>query len=334
MFFVTIGSLRGEIMDRRLRRRTFLTTAGLSVALAPAATLGKQPEAEQRGYRIPFTSVIPLTSKVNGIAYELYVRVPAEYATTDKRYPVVWTLDADYQFAVAVNQTEHLADREHIPQQIVVSIAYAGDYPDGRRYQLNRTRDYTPIFAEESSSDADIRKLSGGAPKFLEMIVTEAMPLIERMFRTDPAARTFVGHSYGGLFGAWVLQDRPEVFDRYLLISPSLWYGDEWILKREARKEYRPMPKPTKLWMAIGSWEQQPGHYPMVEQLRRFAAYLSQRRDQKLAFEHKAIADESHASIFPAALSTGLRHLYPTDWLLAAKPSDLGENCVSPPPAT
>jgi predicted alpha/beta superfamily hydrolase len=304
-------------------RRAFLKGAGAAGLAAPLqADAGAPP---LRPYDVPRTSVIPLKSAINGIAYELYVRVPGSYAAGSARYPTVWLLDADYSFAIAANHAEHLADRSHIPDQILVAVAYPGVAGNMTRYRMERSRDYTPVFAPDGGYGPEFQKASGGGPAFLRMIAEEAMPLVDRLFRTDPAQRTLTGHSYGGLFASWVLQQHPALFDRYLIVSPSLWYANGWLLEREAAKAWQPLPRPTRVWMGVGAWEQQASGR-MVSDLVRFAGQLAARGTPGLKVEHKIFPDETHASIFPAAFSTGIRHLYPTDWLARADPAML-EGC-------
>ena len=47
--------------------------------------------------------------------FNIYVNVPATYhEEPQKKYPALFTLDADYSFALAKQSTEHLSDRNHI----------------------------------------------------------------------------------------------------------------------------------------------------------------------------------------------------------------------------
>lgn len=280
---------------------------------AAAGSASAQPIAD-RPYTVPFTECIPLRSRINGIAYVLYVRTPADFARDGARLPLILTLDADYQFAIAANHLEHLADREsQAPKAVLVSIGYEGVYPDRDRYRAERTRDYTPVFHPDGGYGPRFQAASGGGPKFQQVIAEEALPLIEARYRTDPADRTLVGHSYGGLFAAWTLQSRPDLFGRYLMISASLWYADKWLLRREERGEVEAPGRKTRVYVAVGSWEEQPerGGY-MVSENEHFAALLAARGDPNLVIKHRTFEDETHASIFPAAFSTGVRHLFRT----------------------
>jgi uncharacterized protein len=288
--------------------RSFLLVLVAAFALG---VTGSTRAAEPPGYVLPFTSVHQFRSQVNGVDYSIYVRMPPEYARTTRRYPVIYLLDADYQFALAANVVEHLADRMNQgPQAIVVAIAYTGAYPDRDRYRAHRTRDYTPVFVPTGGYGPEFQKHSGGGRKFLRVIEREVFPLLERAYRIDARDRTLVGHSYGGLFATWVLQERPELFRRYLMVSPSLWYDKERVLRREGARLPR-LARRTFVYLAVGSWENH-ADQPMVDQMNRFAALLAARRDPNLVVKHRVFEDETHASIFPAALSTGIRHLFGT----------------------
>ena len=84
--------------------------------------------------------------------------------------------------------------------------------------------------------------------------------------------RKLVGHSYGGLFGAWNLISAPGLFQRYIIVSPSLWYADRWIFT---------LPVPKKLdaraYLAVGSLEG--NEQDMANDLRRYAKLLKLKAD-------------------------------------------------------
>ncbi len=295
--------------------RSGATRRGALLGVMGAAALAPPSQAETAApWVLPYSTVVPLTSAINGIDYQLYVRTPATYDQGDKRYPVIVTLDADYSFPICASHLEHLADRSgQAPEAILVSVGYRGVYPDRNRYRAERTRDYTPIYFPSGGYGPEFQKASGGGPDFLRMLEEEALPLIDARWRTDPTDRTLVGHSYGGLFGAWVLQSRPDLFSRYLLVSPSLWYAETMVLNRETVGNPVRLPRKTRVYLGVGSWEEQPerGSH-MVSEMVRFAALLNGRGDPNLIIKHRVFEDETHASIFPACFSTGIRHLFQT----------------------
>lgn len=253
-------------------------TGWIGALLLLAAGLSAEPVT------LPRTSVLHVASKANGVPYKLYVALPRDYDSSKRRYPVIYTLDADYSFAIARNVVEHLADRNHLRWAIVVSIAYDG--PD--RYRLNRTRDYTPHHTPKGGYGPEYQKHSGGGPKFRQFLAEELIPLIDRTYRTT-SERTLVGHSYGGLFSTWTMLTT-DLFTGYVIVSPSLWYDDSFIFGVKGS------PK-ARAYVAAGSIEN-----PIMA---RDARRLGQRLGSRARVE--VLEDETHNSIFPTAFSRGIR---------------------------
>jgi len=94
----------------------------------------------------------------------------------------------------------------------------------------DRARDMTPTKPATAFGDMPWRGGVGGADKFLSFIADELLPTIDRNYRTRPY-RVLVGHSLGGLFAVYALINRPEVFKGYVVISPSLWWDDQVLVK-------------------------------------------------------------------------------------------------------
>ncbi len=164
----------------------------------------------------------------------------------------------------------------------------------------------------EGGYGPEYQRASGGAPAFLDCLINEILPLVERRWRADPGDRTLVGHSFGGLFAGWTLQTRPDSFNRYLLVSPSLWYADDLLPRNEALGQFVKPGRPTRVFLAVGDQEERAGGtgHSMVSQMTDFAEALGGRKDPDLMVRHRVFEDETHASIFPAAFSTGIRNLF------------------------
>ena len=253
------------------------------------------------------TEVRTLTSKENGVAYKLYVSLPHGYGAAGKTFPVVYLLDADYSFLVARNITDHLSERQNLPELILVGIAYdrpsvASHEWQSLPYHVNRTRDYTPKFWPTGGYGPEIQKVSGGGPKFRAFIEHELIPFIDSNYATAVGDRTLVGHSYGGLFAAWNLITSPPLFRQSIIVSPSLWYADRWIFGLQHAKKID-----GRVYLAVGSSEGNSEH-DMVVDLRRFAQML--RKISGLDVSSAALDGETHNSVFPRALSNGLRFVF------------------------
>ena len=272
----------------------FLLLAG-HVAAAPLVPRGP--------VELPNTERVDLESPVNGVTYRLLVSVPEGFEGSEARYPVVYLLDADYSFAIARNVVEHHVQRDRMPETIVVAIGYAGDVTRAS-YRLNRSRDYTPTPTTGQSYDEKTDPVTGGASAFLETLVDHIVPAIEERYRGS-GERILVGHSFGGLFSVWATLERPDVFPTILTVSPSLWYDDQLVLERIRRATPERL-EGRRVFGMVGSREGNSTRR-MVPDLRELGVLLEPVLGEDVRID---VADgETHDSVFPRAVSTGLRWL-------------------------
>ena len=278
----------------------------LTASIALGLALAQVPATEARAaYSIPNTQVLDLPASANGVAYQLYVHVPPECGGERPRCSTVYMLDAEYSFGLASLIVAHLADRDRIPPLISVAIGYH----DKSRYRINRTRDYTPYHFPAGGYGAEAQRVSGGGPAFLEILQTQIIPFIERSFPASSDERTLVGHSYGGLFATYAWMESPDLFANYIIVSPSLWYAQgRPLADLERICAERRSGVERDIFLAVGEYEEQPENgRTMVTDLRRMNDQLRSCRARPVSTYMRIFKDESHASIFPAALSTGLR---------------------------
>ncbi len=267
----------------------------------------QKEKQEYPEYNLPHTEIRELGSKITGIKYILYVSLPRQYDKEIQDYPIIYTLDADYSFALAHNTIEHFADRKDLPSMIIVSIAYEGASQDMYTYRYNRIRDYTPVesYIPFEGYNVISKKVSGGGKKFKLFIIQELIPFIDANYRAKKNDRTIVGHSMGGLFGAYMLFTKPEIFQKYILVSPSLWYADDFIFQLEKLYSSSHNKLDATIFISIGNLEPMwfMGHDRFVKQLQR-------RKYKNLKLIECVFDNETHNSIFPAALSRGLREVF------------------------
>lgn len=260
-----------------------------------------QPSAA-KPYVLPDTQVLKLRSTNTGASYELFVATPPGYHKSGRSYPVVYMLDADYAFALVRNIVKHFVEREDLPPVILVAIAYPGAATSRETYRMNRTRDYTPVYAPDGGYGAEYQKVSGGGPKFRAYLARELIPFIESRYPVKPDDRTLIGHSYGGLFATYVLLTEPALFQRYIAVSPSLWYANRTALSMEeaaARSGIRPR---ARAFFAVGANENQNMEDDLVELVKN----LRKRRHPGLQVTMRVYEGETHNSVFPGAVTRGL----------------------------
>ena len=264
-------------------------------------------------YELGDTHVISFQTRDPVRPYKLYVSLPRNYdRRASERFPVIVLLDADYSFAITRNLVRHFTDRGQGRESIIVGIAYPGADDDMDIYHRTRTRDYTPSFSLENGYGPEIQKLSGGAPVFLKLLADEFLPEIDRRYRTEPGERMLVGNSFGGVFSVYALLTRPDIFRRYLIVSPSLWYDNKMIFGVAQRYIANHRELPAKVFWCVGSEENTPPPEgsAMVDDLKSFVALLNAGNLAGYDASLTVFEGETHNSVFPAAASRGLRVLY------------------------
>ncbi|HEY1629876.1 MAG TPA: alpha/beta hydrolase-fold protein [Rhizomicrobium sp.] len=279
--------------------------AALAFALLPVAATAQPAEP---AYTMPDTKVMSFTSKDGAHSFRLLVGLPRDYATRGERFPVIYLLDADFSFALAQDIQRHSTDRGQEKEAIVIGVAYPGADTDLKTYERTRTRDYTPSFVAEGGYGPDIQALSGGGPEFLRVLGDELIPFIDAKFRTDPAQRMIVGHSFGALFACYAMLTRPGLFHDYLIVSPSLWYDDRRMFGLATAYIAAHKALSAHVFYAIGALEASSDH-AMVDDLRAWNTLLGDAKLGGYKSQMTVFDGDTHESVFPGALTRGLRVL-------------------------
>ena len=197
--------------------------------------------------------------------YRLFIAVPPK---TSQKLTALYTLDGNAQFPMAVN-----AVNPNKPLPLIVGIGYVSD----KAYVIEeRTRDYT--FPAEGAEFAK----GGKAADFLRFIQQDVKPYIEQHFDINKEKQYFFGHSFGGLFGLYVLFHQPDLFQYYTLASPSLWWGNGSFLPQN---EPWISQKPSHILITLGYYEEHPEQDPNMteEQLQR----INQRKQMRTLNAHQ-----------------------------------------------
>jgi predicted alpha/beta superfamily hydrolase len=244
---------------------------------------------------LPGSEVRQLKSAETGRSYDIYIRLPADYAKDKKKkYPVLYLLDGQWDFKLLDSIYGGLYYDGYIPEMIIVGITYSGSNPD---YESLRAMDYTPF--HDSSIPG-----SGDASKFLAFLKNGVIPLIESNYRADSSRRVLMGHSFGGTFTLYALLSEPELFSGYVAGSPSVVFGDNFAFEQEAQYASSHKDLPVKLYVFVGGEERL--RYPVEE----FIQKLRERNYPGLEMETRTLEDERHAGVKPEGFNRGLRFIF------------------------
>lgn len=253
-----------------------------------------------------------LPSKILKEERTILVSLPANYARSTERYPVLYLTDGDAHFMHTRGTVDFLAGNGLIPNLIIVGIT-----------NTDRTRDLSPTHSGFRRPDGTLQGLptSGGAPRFLEFFEKELFPFVESQYRTAPY-RIFAGHSLGGLLALHAFAVKPDLFQACISAAPSLaWDGD---YPYRMLKEYlkgRPELQRT-LFVSMGNDE---SGQPRPNRFDKLQALLKGSCLKGLQWEAKAMPDEDHGSVVLRSHYWGLKRVFDGWRMDDSKPVTLGE---------
>ncbi|PNX52318.1 MAG: hypothetical protein BV458_10210 [Thermoplasmata archaeon M9B2D] len=247
----------------------------------------------------------------------ILVRCPKNYEVSDKKYPVLFLLDAEFFFYQAIAAVEFLSECGYInpkpiPEMIIVGIV-----------NVDRNRDYTPTYAPKQRKVLEF-PTSGKAEKFLEFLKIELIPLVEERYRTHPF-RILAGWSLGGLLTIHSFLYHPNLFSAYLAISPSLWWDEDLYVERTKSLLSQGKVSDRPLIVTIGSEE----GGDMGRSVRDGFIPLFTSHSQKISkFKAVELPFENHTFGPYKALYEGMRVLY-SDYMISQEIIDKGLDAVT-----
>lgn len=238
-----------------------------------------------------------LPSKETNSTFVINIYLPPSYADTHKKYPVLILTDALWALGIAQTTFDYMTIINTIPEVLIVGIGYPpSSFLDWMRY---RYRDMLPTHVEGYNP-------SGSADKFIAFIKKELFPYIEKNYKIDTTDRCFFGHSFGGLLGSHILIEQPQLFNRYIIGSPSYWWDNKEITKRLSAKSYLTSDSIKAVYTFIGGKEGP----MMVNNWKEFDSILVKKINKNIKFQEQIFQDEIHQSVVPAAFSTAVKYVY------------------------
>ena len=274
---------------------------------------------EPKSFKHPFNlKVYDLPVASNGVEYQLIVREPLRPPAEGEKPSTFYFLDATANMPAAATMSYNYEYFNYIPSAYFVGIGYKNE--EGTFWkEENRTRDYTPVefnppaghFLENSRKDW---VGSGGAPAFFDVVQNQIIPFVESKFDVDKTDRVLIGKSTSGLGATYAALNRPGLFNRYVIISPAIWW-DDWMLPREERWVMRSArdtaaneyPTETRLYFAVGEAEER---LDLVTDLYVLANSLRKRQNENLKVYLDVLPGEQHEGVFPAAFMRGIAGVY------------------------
>lgn len=234
----------------------------------------------------------------------LNIYLPAGYNENDTtHYPVIYLLDGsadeDFIHIVGLVQFNNFPWINRVPKSIVVGIA-----------NTDRKRDFT--FPSTAVSDLARLPTSGKSGNFIAFIEKELQPFIESRYKTN-ASKTLIGQSLGGLLATEILLKNPRLFNKYIIISPSIWWDNGSLLKQDANVLHENFSSITDIYIGVGKEGLTPGDNPRVMEVdaNLLAEKLLSSKSKNIKVYFDYLPQENHATVTHQAVFNAFRWLYP-----------------------
>lgn len=247
-------------------------------------------------------------SKIFGNRRDVLVYLPLHYRRFSRtRYPVLYLQDGQNVFdaATAFSHVEWSVDetaqglirKKLIEPLIIVAVANTGE---------DRVHEYAPTRGVFDDTALHKNRSRGLAKNYGRFLAEELKPYIDRKYRTKTEAEFtgLGGSSLGGLLtlslGLWF----PNVFTRLIVMSPSVWWDDQVIIKMIEELEEK---LPLKIWLDTGTHE--PG-WERARTLRDALVEKGWKLYDDLQYMEIEGGDHSEGA-WAARVDPALRFLYP-----------------------
>jgi predicted alpha/beta superfamily hydrolase len=231
------------------------------------------------------------------------IYLPEGYNSKDSlKYPVIYLLDGavdeDFIHVVGLVQFCSFEWVNQIPKSIVVGVTTA-----------DRRRDYT--FPTSIQEDKIKYPSSGHSEEFILFIEKELQPCIEQKYLTNNR-KTLIGQSLGGLLATEILIKKPQLFNNYIIVSPSIWWNNASILNQTGPIFNNTFYQNVNIYIGVGKEGLTPTQIPRVMEVD--ANLLSEKlnaanlKNVKVFFDY--LPNKNHATILHQAITNAFEVLF------------------------
>ena len=251
----------------------------VALSLLFSTTTTAQTKTEEKVF--PLGIVRQLHSTVLNEERTLNIYLPEGYSK-DSSYSVIYLLDGsadeDFIHVAGLVQFCNFPWVNVLPPSIVVGIA-----------KVDRQRDFT--FPATIELDKQKFPVTGGSANFIGFIEKELQPYINQSFKTN-GNNMLIGQSLGGLLATEILLTKPDMFSQYVIVSPSLWWNNESLLKTKPAA----INNKTAVYIAVGK------EGAVMEGDAKALHQLVKPSIKKDALQFEFLGNKNHATILHQAL--------------------------------
>jgi predicted alpha/beta superfamily hydrolase len=260
--------------------------------------------AQKEVIALGFTDSISSSVFGNKMAVNIYL--PDGYSPDSAAtYPVIYLLDGavdeDFIHIAGLVQFSSFSWVNYLQPSILVGIV-----------STDRKRDLTfkpsPDFVlpEWLNGYSDAYKNAGGSENFIAYIEKDLQPYIEKNYKTN-GTKTLIGQSLAGLFATELLLKKPTLFQNYIIMSPSLWWDNESLLKQAPDLLSNLPQTPVKIYLAVGDEGKE-----MVTDANNLGKAIKKSNRKNLILTYEYLPNEDHGTILHQAVGNAF------EWMMKA----------------
>ncbi|RQO30734.1 esterase [Taibaiella sp. KBW10] len=233
----------------------------------------------------------------------LSIYLPEGYNAKDTvHYPVIYVLDGgveeDFIHITGIVRYNTQAWIARFPKSIVVGIE-----------NTNRKRDFTFSvpdldFVAKMGFKKEQFPAYGGSAHYIAFLEQELQPYITQKYK-GTRSRTVIGESLAGLLATEILLKHRHLFDHYIIIAPSLWWGSESLLKPVSTSAVL-APKPVSVYIGACAKEEEE---TMYQDALTLSNMLKEQQNLNVYFDY--LPEEIHATIIHQATYNAFKLFYP-----------------------
>jgi predicted alpha/beta superfamily hydrolase len=252
--------------------------------------------------------------------YILKITFPRDY-NSDTEYKTMYYLDAYWLTDITLGCYTILDLCKNVEDVVFVGISINGTEKD---WNKQRNMDFTPspyqnlgikksnpennkkIVIKDRTGNQINKENTGGASLFLEFLENDIIKFVEREYPNVNKRKGLLGHSFGGLFGFYTLQNRPDLFQDFLIISAAVTWNSYELVDDSKFLKLKGAENNLRIYHSYGEQE--------ISSTRNsntaIRNIITELKLEKLDYEFSPIKNTNHYSVLSRAIYDGLLHLY------------------------
>ncbi len=159
--------------------------------------------------------------KLLGRKRKIWIYLPKDYSTSNKKYPVLYMHDGQNLFDAVTSGygewgLDETLDSIFVATHKSIIVIGIDNLPE------KRLQEYNPYDENDYGT--------GEGKLYIQSLAQDLKPFVDKHYRTLPNAAntTIAGSSMGGIISLWAIMQYPKVFENAGIFSPAFWIAPQF----------------------------------------------------------------------------------------------------------